>query len=172
MHNLRPAILEQGLIAALQWMTDRFAKRTSIDTTFRTSHEKPELPSAVPLVAYRFCQEALTNVSKHAQANRVSVDLTLAGGVLSLEISDDGRGLNQDDLAKARSFGIRGLRERAEHVGGWVDISSGAQGTTVILSVPLSGPENGFIDPLGPELGMDSTMSELDPDDPTVWSLP
>jgi len=172
MHNLRPAILEQGLIAALQWMTDRFAKRTGVDTTFRTSHEKPELPAGVPLVAYRFCQEALTNISKHAQANKVSVDLSQAGGVLSLEVSDDGRGLSQDDLAKARSFGIRGLRERAEHVGGWVDISSGAQGTTLILSVPLSGPENGFIDPLGPELGMDSALSELDPDDPTIWAQP
>jgi len=172
MHNLRPAILEQGLIAALQWMTERFARRTGIGMTFRTSDESLDLPAGVPLLAYRFCQEALTNVSKHAQADRVSVDLTVAGGVFSLEISDDGRGLSQEDLAKARSFGIRGLRERAETVGGWVDISSGAQGTTLILSVPLSGPENGFIDPLGPELGMDSAMSELDPDDPTIWAQP
>ncbi len=173
MHNLRPAILEQGLIAALQWMTDRFARRTGIGMTFRTSDESLDLPAGVPLVAYRFCQEALTNVSKHAHADRVSVDLTVAGGVFSLEISDDGRGLSQEDLAKARSFGIRGLRERAETVGGWVDISSGAQGTTLILSVPLSGPENGFIDPLGPELGMDSALSELDdPDDPTIWAQP
>jgi signal transduction histidine kinase len=173
MHNLRPAILEQGLVAALQWMTDRFARRTGIGMTFRTSDESLDLPAGVPLVAYRFCQEALTNVSKHAHADRVSVDLTVAGGVFSLEISDDGRGLSQEDLAKARSFGIRGLRERAETVGGWVDISSGAQGTTLILSVPLSGPENGFIDPLGPELGMDSALSELDdPDDPTIWAQP
>jgi signal transduction histidine kinase len=169
MHNLRPAILEQGLIAALQWMTDRFAKRTSIETSFRTSHEQLDLPAAVPLVAYRFAQEALTNVSKHAHASRVSVDLTQAAGVLSLEVSDNGRGLSQDDLAKARSFGIRGLRERAETVGGWVDISSGTQGTTLILSVPLSGPENGFIDPIGAELEPAPVASDLDPDDPTAW---
>ena len=169
MHNLRPAILEQGLIAAVQWMTDRFAKRTGIDATFRTSHEHLTLPLYVPLVAYRFAQEALTNVSKHAQATKVSVDLTQAAGVLSLEVSDDGKGLSQDDLAKARSFGIRGLRERAETVGGWVDISSGSQGTTLILSVPLSGPENGFIDPIGSELSINSAASDLDPDDPTVW---
>jgi len=68
MHNLRPAILEQGLIAALQWMTDRFGKRTGIVATFRTSHEKLQLAPGVPLVAYRFAQEALTNVSKHAHA--------------------------------------------------------------------------------------------------------
>jgi signal transduction histidine kinase len=169
MHNLRPAILEQGLIAALQWMTDRFARRTSIDASFRTSHEQLILPATVPLVAYRFAQEALTNVSKHAQASKVSVDLTQAGGVLSLEVSDNGKGLNQEDLAKARSFGIRGLRERAETVGGWVDISSGVQGTTLILSVPLSGPENGFIDPLAPELDDTPLGADLDPDDPTVW---
>jgi signal transduction histidine kinase len=93
----------------------------------------------VPLVAYRVAQEALTNVSKHAGASRVVVDLSLSGGVLSLEVSDNGRGLGQSDLAKTRSFGIRGLHERASTVGGWVDLSSGATGTTLILSVPLAG---------------------------------
>ena len=95
------------------------------------------LPSGVPLVAYRTAQEALTNVSKHAQATRVAVDLSLTGGVLSLEVSDNGRGLTDEDLAKARSFGIRGLHERAGTVGGWVELSSTPQGTTLILSVPL-----------------------------------
>jgi signal transduction histidine kinase len=93
--------------------------------------------TGVPLVAYRTAQEALTNVSKHAQATRVSIDLSLAHGVLSLEVSDNGRGLSPADLAKARSFGIRGLHERASTVGGWVDLSSSEQGTTLILSVPL-----------------------------------
>ena len=79
----------------------------------------------------------MTNVSKHAQATRVSIDLSLAQGVLSLEISDNGKGLSAVDLAKARSFGIRGLHERASTVGGWVDLSSGPRGTTLILSIPL-----------------------------------
>jgi signal transduction histidine kinase len=87
-------------------------------------------------------------------------------------VSDNGRGLSQDDLAKARSFGIRGLRERAETVGGWVDISSSPQGTTLILSVPLSGPENGFIDLFGSELMPEPSASDLDPDDPTIWGQP
>ncbi len=141
MQNLRPAILEQGLVAALQWMTSRFEKRTNIDCEFRTSAEMLagplHLPPGVPLVAYRTAQEALTNVSKHSQATRVVVDLSLTGGVLSLEVSDNGRGLGQADLAKTRSFGIRGLHERAGTVGGWVDLSSGPAGTTLILSVPL-----------------------------------
>jgi signal transduction histidine kinase len=166
MHNLRPAILEQGLIAALQWMTDRFGKRTGTAMTFRTSHEKLELAPGVPLVAYRFAQEALTNVSKHAQASKVSVDVSQAGGVLSIEVTDNGKGLSAEDLAKARSFGIRGLHERAETVGGWVDISSNPDGTTLILSVPLSGPDNGFIERLLPDL---DAGNDADPDDPTVW---
>jgi signal transduction histidine kinase len=139
MHNLRPAILEQGLVAALQWIVQRFEKRTGIACELRLPREALTLPAGVPLIAYRTAQEALTNITKHAQASRVQVDLSLAGGVLSLEISDNGRGLNQDDLAKVRSFGIRGLHERAGTVGGWVDLSSGAGGTTLILSVPLTG---------------------------------
>ncbi|MCV4753837.1 hypothetical protein OFC37_30715, partial [Escherichia coli] len=63
MHNLRPAILEQGLVAALQWMTSTFEKRTGIATTFHSSHDQMQLPAGVPLVAYRTAQEALTNVS-------------------------------------------------------------------------------------------------------------
>jgi signal transduction histidine kinase len=138
MHNLRPAILDQGLGAALQWIATRFEKRTGIECVVRLPRAAPELPVGVPLVAYRTAQEALTNISKHAEASRVALDLSLAGGVLSLEISDNGRGLAPDDLAKARSFGIRGLHERAGTVGGWVDLSSGAGGTTLILSVPLA----------------------------------
>jgi signal transduction histidine kinase len=138
MHNLRPAILEQGLVAALQWMAQRFDKRTGIACVFRTTNEHLELPPGVPLVAYRTVQEALTNVSKHAQASKVAIDVSMARGVLSIEVSDNGRGMAADDLAKARSFGIRGLRERADTVGGWVDLSSDAGGTTLILSVPIA----------------------------------
>jgi signal transduction histidine kinase len=137
MHNLRPAILEQGLVAALQWMAQRFERRTGVQTQFRCRHDAVNLPAGVPLVAYRTAQEALTNISKHAQATRVVLDLSLAGQVLSLEISDNGRGLTDADLAKAKSFGLRGLQERAGTVEGWIDISSTEQGTTLLLSVPL-----------------------------------
>ena len=141
MHNLRPAILEQGLVAALHWLATRFEKRTGIECQLRLPADAPELPAGVPLVAYRTAQEALTNISKHAQATRVQLDLALAGGVLSLEISDNGRGLGADDLAKARSFGIRGLHERAGTLGGWIELSSGPGGTTMMLSVPLNPAE-------------------------------
>jgi signal transduction histidine kinase len=162
MHNLRPAILEQGLVAALQWMTSRFEKRTGIVTQFRTSRESLQLPPGVPLVAYRTAQEALTNISKHAGATRARVDLSLARGVLSLEVSDNGRGLVQGDLAKARSFGIRGLRERAGTVGGWIELSSGAAGTTLILSVPIPA------DTASSEPEQEAYL-ESNPHDPSGW---
>ena len=92
-------------------------------------------------MAYRVAQEALTNITKYAQATQVGIDLSLAGKVLSLEVSDNGRGLSPADLAKAQSFGIRGLHERARTVGGWIDLSSSTSGTTLILSVPLQGAQ-------------------------------
>jgi len=137
MHNLRPAILEQGLVAAVQWMGARFEKRTGIATAISTTSEQIQLPPGVPLVAYRTAQEALTNVSKHANASKVVIELSVDSGVLTLEVSDNGGGLTPGALAKARSFGIRGLHERAATVGGWVDLSSSARGTSLILSVPL-----------------------------------
>lgn len=154
MQNLRPAILEQGLEAALQWLCARFTKRTGTPCEYRGGlgpaaggaadaggAAVAALPPGVALVAYRSAQEALTNISKHAQAGRVTVDLALLAGVLSLEISDDGRGLAATDLAKARSFGIRGLQERAATVGGWVELGSVAgKGATLILSVPVAAP--------------------------------
>jgi len=170
MHNLHPAILEQGLVAALQWMTTRFERRTGVACSFRTSHETLQLPPGVPLVAYRTAQEALTNITKHAQATRVVVDLSLAGGVLSLEVSDNGRGLRDADLVKARSFGIRGLHERASTVGGWVDLSSGAQGTTLILSVPLADAAEHADEFEG---GGESRLGSGDNgDDPSAWGTP
>jgi len=164
MHNLRPAILEQGLVAALQWMAQRFEKRTGIGCVFRTTDEHLELPSGLPLVAYRTVQEALTNVSKHAQAGKVVIDVSMARGVLSIEISDNGRGLTPEDLAKTRSFGIRGLRERAETVGGWVDLSSNAGGTTLILSVPLGGGGSRPADSVFGDGGFDREAH-----DPSAW---
>jgi signal transduction histidine kinase len=169
MHNLRPAILEQGLVAALQWLAGRFEKRTGIECVFRTSHERVgidghALPDGVPLVAYRTAQEALTNISKHAQASRVSIDLSISGGVLSLEISDNGRGLSRADLAKASSFGIRGLHERASTVDGWIDLSSGPQGTTLILSVPLAEAARAAAP------GSDDRLDDDRDHDPSAWS--
>lgn len=171
MHNLRPAILEQGLVAALQWMAGNFERRTGIECRFRSTHEALQLPPGVPLVAYRMAQEALTNVSKHAHASRVAIDLTLGAGVLSLEVADNGRGMTEADRAKSRSFGLRGLHERAATVGGWVDLASGPGGTSLILSVPVGGQRETEEECLeGEQRDLDLDLTDNREHDPSAWT--
>lgn len=148
MMNLRPPILDQGLVAAVQWLAESFERRTGVTTRLATLRETVQVPTAVQLVAYRTAQEALTNVSKYANASLVRIDLGDTEGVLTLEVTDDGQGM---DLAasrvKPKSFGLRGLQERARTVGGWLDISSQpGRGTSIILSVPLALPSTGPAD--------------------------
>lgn len=138
MLNLRPAILDQGLTAALHWLASDFSKRTGIKTTLHAAREIGYLHKSVELTAYRTAQEALTNIAKHAQCDRVLIDLSDAEGVLTLEIKDNGQGILQTQRDKPKSFGLRGLHERAKTVGGWLDVSTQPQqGTSIILSVPL-----------------------------------
>ncbi|MFT4241165.1 MAG: ATP-binding protein [Acidovorax sp.] len=139
MMNLRPPVLEQGLVAAVQWLAEGFARRTGVPARVQSSSDAIGAPADVQLVAYRTAQEALTNIAKHAQAGKVRIDLSDREGVLTLEVSDDGRGIAPEMRDKPKSFGLKGLHERARTVGGWLDVSSRpGQGTSVILSVPLT----------------------------------
>lgn len=138
MMNLRPAILDQGLVAAVQWLAAGFTKRTGIETTVHAHPEKAPIYKAIQLVAYRTAQEALTNISKYANCDQVTIDLSDAESVLTLEIKDNGKGISHAELNKPKAFGIRGLHERAKTVGGWLDVSTNCNtGTSIILSVPL-----------------------------------
>ncbi len=138
MMNLRPAILDQGLVAAVDWLATGFERRTGIRTVLHSAPSGAELPKAVQLAAYRTAQEALTNISKHAHCKQVTIDLTDSGNVLTLEISDNGQGIATSELSKPKAFGLKGLHERAKSVGGWLDVSTRAgNGTSIILSVPL-----------------------------------
>jgi len=138
MLNLRPPILDQGLVAAVLWLAASFERRTGLPVVVRRSAETIDVPRDVQLVAYRTAQEALTNVAKHAEARSVQMDLSDREGVLTLEVTDNGRGMGAEALRKAKSFGLLGLKERAAKVHGWLDISSSPRGTAVILSVPLA----------------------------------
>lgn len=139
MMNLRPAILDQGLEAAAQWLASSFEKRTGIKTVFRATLTQLDIPKNVQLTAYRTAQEALTNISKHAQCTQVSLELSDAEGVLTLEVSDNGRGIAKSEFSKDHAFGIKGLHERAKTVGGWLDVSTrSGHGTSIILSIPLN----------------------------------
>ena len=141
MRDLRPAVLDQGLVAAIQWMATGFEKRTGIKITLRATEKTVSASKEVQLVAYRTAQEALTNISKYAQCTAVSIDVSDHEEVLTVEISDNGRGIAKEDLEKPSAFGIKGLRERAKTVGGWIDISRNeGAGTSVIVSIPLVDP--------------------------------
>lgn len=144
MISLRPAILDEGLVPALQWLVTSFQKRTQADVVLRCDKDSLDLPAEVQSVAFSVVREALTNVVKHAQASRVRVDVSDQEGVLTVEVSDNGIGLAPKALVKNKSFGILGLRERAQSVGGWLDVSTGERGVSVTLTVPLG--DNDFSD--------------------------
>ena len=138
MMNLRPAILDQGLTPALEWLCTGFEKRTGIMVQFSGKLHAP-LNKDIELTAYRTVQEALTNISKHARCSHVTVDLSDLEQCLTLEVADNGQGLTPQDRQKSKSFGLKGLEERARSVGGWLDISvMPRRGTAIILSIPLS----------------------------------
>ena len=148
MMNLRPAILDQGLQAAIEWLAGEFERRTGVRTTVRASLDHPAEDKAVQLTAYRTAQEALTNISKYARCTQVRIDLSDAEDVLTLEVTDNGQGIPPDGRDKPRAFGLKGLQERARTVGGWLDISSRAgQGTAIILSIPLTTPQGAAQEP-------------------------
>lgn len=138
MGNLRPAILDQGLVAAAHWLVESFERRTGIKTIVTASQSVLDHSKDIQLTAYRTVQEALTNISKYADCSLVKLDISDFDGVLTVEISDDGKGFAKLQRDKRGAFGLRGLEERARSVGGWLDVSSTlGQGTAIILSVPL-----------------------------------
>jgi signal transduction histidine kinase len=142
-HNLRPPVLDAGLVAALQWLVRSFAARSSISASFETNREDLPLPAECAAAMYRVAQESLSNISKYAQAQNVSVQLFAAAEEVTLEISDDGVGFDPRMLQATPGFGLRGLIERARGFGGWAEISSApGRGTTVMFSVP-AGPARG-----------------------------
>jgi signal transduction histidine kinase len=139
MRDLRPAILDQGLIPASRWLIESFERRTGIKAAITSSQSVQEHPKDVQLAAYRTVQEALTNISKYAKCDLIKVDISDFDGVLTVEISDNGGGFLAHQRSTSGGFGLRGLEERARSVGGWLDISSEpGRGTAIILSVPLA----------------------------------
>lgn len=137
--DLRPGILDYGLIPALEWQMGDFQKRTQIEGTFQCNVDELELDAEKNTALFRILQEALTNIVKHAQATRVDVELFVSENELSLEIRDNGRGIENTDKLKEASFGLRGMQERVAAFEGWVDVSGSlGSGTTVMVSIPRS----------------------------------
>lgn len=135
--DLRPPILDAGLVAALQWHTAQWAKRNGVPLAFASSQPLMDMPADRAMIVYRACQEALTNIVKHAGATHVGVDLHCGDGIVSLEIQDNGRGFDASAPVHANSFGLQGLRERMRAVGGHLEVSSSPGRTTLMLWLPL-----------------------------------
>lgn len=136
-HALRPAVLDAGLVAALEWMTRGFRDRTGMTVEFHANRDDFELAPDRGAALYRVAQEALTNIRKHASARHVHVQLFALNDEVSLEIADDGIGFETGNLAVSPGFGVRGLLERARGLDGWAEISSSpGRGTTVMFTIP------------------------------------
>ncbi len=137
-HKLRPAVLDAGLVAALQWQVSSFAARTGIEAIFESNREDVPLGADGSAALYRAAQEALANVTKHAHAHRVAVQLFISAEEVSLEVSDDGVGFDPQLLRNSPGFGLRALLERARGLGGWAEVSSTPKGgASVMISIPV-----------------------------------
>jgi signal transduction histidine kinase len=140
--ELRPNLLDTfGLIAAIEWLTEDFEKRTGIRCRYEGVADLTagrELSTTV----FRICQEALTNVARHARATEATVRLEVDDGWLSLEVRDDGVGVSPETLARANSLGVLGMRERARIAGGDLEVAGApGQGAAIRARLPLQPPE-------------------------------
>jgi PAS domain S-box-containing protein len=137
--DLRPGILDFGIVAAIDWQADEFEKQFGIPCRFSSNRKDIDLHPDQATALFRIFQEALTNVGKHASANRVTVRLTCSERSVRLEVADDGRGIEQADRAKPKSFGIRGMIERAHALGGQLSVCNAPGGGAVVaVRIPLS----------------------------------
>ncbi|GAB4448952.1 MAG: hypothetical protein OHK0026_15000 [Rhodocyclaceae bacterium] len=136
--ELRPGILKAfGLAAAVECQAEDFSARTGIACEVACAQQEIAADPAIATALFRIFQEALTNVAKHAQAGRVEVALSREGNALVLEVLDDGRGLDEQDLAKPKSFGLRGMRERVHGLGGTMELGRRQPaGTRLRVRVP------------------------------------
>lgn len=140
-HNLRPPILEAfGLTPSLEGLVRDFGRRTDLEIDFQ-GNSIPKLPEAVTISLYRFVQEALTNVARHAAAENVNVELRTGGDNITVAVTDDGTGFNvEETMAAAQQrdgIGLMGMQDRIELLNGWVEIeSTPGQGTRAAAHVP------------------------------------
>lgn len=157
--QLRPGILKEfGLSAAIESQAEDFANSTGITCrTYCEAFDEIDLgiDADTSLAIFRIVQEALTNVAKHAHASLVVVRMRLENGSIALEIRDNGRGISDTDMAKRKSFGLRGIRERVHALAGTFDIGPGEHGGTCLtLQIPLQGvsePGAPDIEPIEPQ---------------------
>ena len=138
--DLRPSILDhQGLWGALEWQAQEFVQSAEQELKWCMEvNEQRVLPEPMAMAVFRIFQEMLSNVGRHARAHTVDVDIVEREGWLHLSVEDDGCGALAQAFESAQAYGIMGMRERARHFGGVIDIDSQpGRGTRMRLSMPL-----------------------------------
>jgi signal transduction histidine kinase len=137
--ELRPKALDDlGLVPALERLAASYSEQTGLDVNFNAGDFSERLPPELETALYRITQEGLTNVVKHAHATEATVLLAPTGESVLLVIADDGCGFDAA-LTAARGFGIDGMRERVQLLGGKLAIESSASGNTALtIEVPVS----------------------------------
>jgi len=139
--DLRPLMLDDlGLPDAAAWLVEDFAKRSGVECEFKllNAMESNEFERGIANTVYRALQESLTNIGRHADAKHAWILLQIDPGEIRLEVEDNGRGVTAEDMAKSRSLGLKGMRERVFHIGGSLEVTGAARGgTRVSVRVPL-----------------------------------
>jgi len=130
--SLRPGVLDYGIAAAIEWQAREFEKRMGIPCGFDCTNDDLQLAPEPSTALFRIFQETLTNISKHAHARQVRVELLERGNDVVLRVADDGCGIGDADLCKPASFGISGMRERARFLGGQLRVARRAEGGTEV----------------------------------------
>lgn len=138
--DLRPSMLDDlGLMAALEWQSNEFEKRSGIDTEFINQTGNREIPARLKTGLFRIYQESLTNVARHADAKKIVSSLKFEDNNLILTITDDGKGFTFKNIESKKTLGLFGMKERTLEMGGHYEIKSEpGSGTTVLVTVPLS----------------------------------
>ena len=138
--DLRPSMLDDlGLVPTLRWYTEQFRKRSNCQVSLSIIDDLPRLTPKTETALYRVVQEALTNVSRHAEADNVEISLSMNDGYIHLSVIDDGRGLkaDYDDQGDSLGVGLISMRERIDDLHGNFDIISGLQkGTHIQIAIP------------------------------------
>jgi len=160
--DLRPRILDDlGLIAALEWIADDLIRNHGIETKVEVLGKQQNLPSEVQLLLFRIAQEALNNIRKHAQASMALVTVEFTDGKIILTITDNGKGFElpkgRRDLAGTGKFGLAGMQERAQLMGGQLTLKAQPdKGTSITVEVPV---QDNLSCPLPREKGREPVIS-------------
>ncbi len=141
--DLRPSLLDDlGLIPTLKWYVNRFSNRAEVEVELKVNDRKKRLPPEIETALYRITQEALTNVARHAQANKVLLRLDQQLKAVTVTIKDDGLGFDLEELLSSQTIwqglGLVGMRDRISLLGGRLDIhSKPGEGTRIEIEIPL-----------------------------------